>query len=482
MSDSNRLQLSRVTESTIGTTPGSTVATKIRVTGENFVYDISNVESEEIRSDRLTTDLIQVGGRVTGGFNFELSYGAFDEEIESAMFSTWLTSPVKLNLTSDSSITQVTDSTDTYAVDAGGASFVACHLVRASGFGSAANNQLFRVASSTAATIVGTSLTLTDEAAPPAGARLKVVGFQGASGDITAAASGLSSTALNFTTLGLRVGQWIKIGGTAAGNKFATAQLNDFVRITAISATALTCDNLPATWTTDAGTGKTIQVWVSDVIRVGTTKKAFSFEKAIMSQASPYYMVNRGCIVNRMTLSFASQRILTGTFEFLGFDVAGSLTSMDSSPDEAAQNDVLSASANVGRIAEAGVVAGSPNFIQEINMTLNNNLREQTAVGSLGLIGHGVGKVQITGTLRAYFGDSSLLAKYFAGTATSLNARVAKSGKAMIHTFPNVKFNAANANASAQNQDVIQEIQFTALRDAATATSYQIDRFEEYAV
>lgn len=481
MSDSNRLQLARVTESTIGTTPNSPSMTKVRVTGENFVYDISNVVSEEIRNDRLTPDLIQVGGRVNGGFNFEMSYGAFDEEVESAMFSTWVTTPVILNVTSDSNITQVTDSSDTYTVDTGlGTPFKAGHLVRASGFTNAANNQLFRVASSTGTTIVGSSLTLTDEAAPPAGARLKVVGFEGASGDITATAGGLGSTSLDFTTLGLAVGQWIKIGGTAAGTRFATSVLNDFARITAISATALTLDNKPSGWTTDSGTSKTIQVWVSDYIRVGTTKKAFSYEKVILSQDTPYYQVFKGCIVNSMALSFAANRILTGTFDYIGFNAAGSTSPQDANPDEAAQNDVLSASANVGRIAEAGAVAGSPNYIQEVSFTLNNNLREQVAVGTLGLIGHGVGRAEVTGSLRAYFGSNALLDKYLNNTETSLNIRVAKSGKAQVHTFPRVKFSSANANAAGGNQDVEQNINFTALRDSTTLTNYQIDRFEEY--
>ena len=74
---------------------------------------------------------------------------------------------------------------------------------------------------------------------------MKVVGFQAASGDITATATGLGSTSLDFTTLGLAVGQWIKIGGSATADKFATAALNSTARITAIAATALTLDHLP---------------------------------------------------------------------------------------------------------------------------------------------------------------------------------------------------------------------------------------------
>lgn len=481
MSDSSYLQLARVTEVTPGTTPGSPAMTKVRVTGESFVYDITSVESEEIRSDRMTTDLILTGGRVTGGFNFELSYGAFDEELESALFSTWLETPEILNVTSDSNITQVTDSSDTYTVASGGASFVTGHLIRTSGFTNANNNALRRVASSTATTVVVATATLTDEAAPPAGARIKVVGFRGASGDITATSGGLGSTALDFTTLGLRVGQWVKIGGSTAGEQFATAVLNDFARITAIAATALTLDNKPSGWTTDAGTSKTITVYISDVLRVGTTKKAFSYEKAILSQGTPYYQTFAGCTVNTMNLNFRSGAILTGSFDFLGYAATGSTSPQDASPDEAAQNDVLASSSNVGRIAEGGSVVGSPNYMQEVTLNINNNLREQTAIGTVGLVGVGVGSAQISGTVRAYYGSESLLTKYLNNTETSLNMRVQKNSQAQIYTLPRVKFSSANANAAARNQDVVQEIGFTALRDTSTGTSLQIDRFEEYA-
>ena len=55
---------------------------------------------------------------------------------------------------------------------------------------------------------------------------VKVVGFQGATGDVTATATGLGSTLLDFTTLGLSAGQWIWVGGDTSGVKFATAACN----------------------------------------------------------------------------------------------------------------------------------------------------------------------------------------------------------------------------------------------------------------
>jgi hypothetical protein len=273
MADSNRLRLAYVEESTLGTTPASPAMRLVRATGESLNFDIGNTESKEIRADRQTTDLIQVDAKSSGGINFELSFPtvrtALEDFLSASLFASgWSNMPEKFNATADSSITDVADATDTYTVDAGGTAFKAGHLVRTQGFTNAANNALFKVASSTATTVVmaGTP-TLTNEPVPPAGARLKVVGFEGASGDVTATATGLGSTALDFTTLGLSAGQWIKIGGGSAGTEFANVPANNnFARISAVAANALTLDNRPSGWGVDNGAGKTIRIWAGDIV------------------------------------------------------------------------------------------------------------------------------------------------------------------------------------------------------------------------
>ena len=483
MTDSNLLRLAYVAESTIGTTPGSPAMKNIRVTGESLDYSIDTIRSEEIRTDRLTPDLIQTSARVNGGFNFEWSYGAFDDFIEGAMFSTWLSTPERNNNgVADSVITQVTDSTDTFTVASGGASFVAGHLIRNSGFASAANNGLFRVSSSTATTIVvGGTPTLTDEAAPAAAARIKVVGFRGASGDITATASGLGSTALNFTTLGLYVGQWIKIGGSTAGEQFATAADNGWARITAIAATALTLDNLPTGWATDSGTSKTITVYVGDIIKVGTTKKSYSVEKVLLGQSVPAYLMYRGLMVNTVNLNFQAGNVLSGSFDFLGMSSTISGSGAGASYTDVASNDVMNSVSDMGRVAEGGSAVGTPNFITQMAVTINNSLREKTAIGTFGLVDVGAGDSNISGQITTYFGSDALLQKFINNTASSINMRVQKSNKANVFTFPRVKFSSSRVVAGSRNSDVLVELGFQALRDTATGNQFQIDRFEEFA-
>lgn len=483
MADSNRLRLAYVEETSLGTTPASPAMRAIRATGESLNHDIQTTESKEIRSDRQTADLIQVGAANSGGLNFELSFPAprtwLADFLRYALFaSAWGAQPEAWNATADSVITDAGTAADTYAVASGGTAFKAAHLVRASGFAVAANNQLFRVASSTGTTVAGSSLGLTAETAPPAGARLKVVGFEGASGDLQATATGLASTVLDFTTLGLAVGQWLRIGGAGAGQRFATAADNDWVRVTGIQAHAITLDHRPSGWSTDSGAAETLQVFVGDMLRNGTAKRGVTIEKGFLDLATPEYLAYRGMVVAQMSLQVGSKEVVTGSFSFMGLSHATATAELGT-PEAAGSAGVMTASANVGRIAEGGAALGTPNFVKSVSIDLQNNLREIDAVGTLGLVDVGVGKLGLTGKMSTYFGSSALYQKYLSGSETSLVLRLQKDGQAIVLTLPRVKFEKGTVTAQGENQDVMAELDFRALRDSLTDATIQIDRVEE---
>ena len=93
--NSSQTELSYVAEDTWGVTPTSPTPAfqAIRFTGESLKITNESVVSDEIRPDRNVPDTILVGGDASGGIDGELSYGTFDDFIESALFSTWTGSP-----------------------------------------------------------------------------------------------------------------------------------------------------------------------------------------------------------------------------------------------------------------------------------------------------------------------------------------------------------------------------------------------------
>jgi hypothetical protein len=488
MSATNRVQLAGVRETTLGTTPTTPRMRGMRFTGESLRFAPSLVDSAEIRADRMNADPILVGNQSGGGINFELSFppdkSLMSELLCSTFFADWVNTPFRDNDgTADSVITDVAASGGVVTVVTG-AAFVAGQLVRNTGFGQAANNGIIKCTTGSATVPAFASQGLVNEPVPPAAARMKVVGFQGASGDITATASGLASTLLDFTTLGLAVGKWLKIGGTAAGDKFATAADNDWIRITAIAANAITADNLPTGWAVDAGAGKTIKVWTGDELKNGTTKIGVTLERGYLDQTTPSYIAQSGQVVNTMQSSIEAKRVITGSLDFLGMGGGVSTTPLDASIDaspDIGTYPVMAGSANVGRVAEAGAKLIGPNFIQKLTFSIANNLRTRDAADQINTVDIGEGDCSVTGEVTTYFGDTSLLTKYFNNTATSINARVAKGVQALIWQFPRVVYNSnGSPNAQAKNQDVLLPLGFRATLDSATGAEVILDRLEYF--
>lgn len=490
MGTANRVQLSLCRETTIGTTPNTPRMRAVRLTKENLSFTPNYILSDELRSDRNNADPIKVMQASEGSIDFELSYpddnSPLSEIFRSAFFNPWVNTPTFFNDgTADSVVTDAGTVANTYAVVSGGASVVLGHLVRATGFTNAANNKAtpFRVASSTATTIVGTTLALTAETVPPAAAKLKVVGFMGAAGDITAAAGGLASTALNFTTLGLVPGMWLKIDSTTTINGFATAANNDWIRISGtITATSIPCDNLPAGWGVDAGAAKTIAVYFGDQIRNGVTTSSVSLEKGFMDLVTPVYIVNTGMVVDTLSLNLSSRNKITGTATFKGMGGSQSTTTLDAVLDAATTGAVMAGNANVGRVGEAGAQQTSPSWAKDLTIQIANNLRTIEALDATSPVGINPGDCDVTGGFDVYFGDNVLLAKLYAGTASSINARVVKNSQALVFSIPRETLQSGVPAAAGKNTDVMLSSQWAASVDTAlTSAQILLDRIEFYA-
>jgi hypothetical protein len=78
-----------IPEVTAGTTPATPAFEYLRVTGGGMRSAKATEVSEELRSDRNVVDEMLVGLDAAGTYPFELIYGALDDFIEGALFSSW---------------------------------------------------------------------------------------------------------------------------------------------------------------------------------------------------------------------------------------------------------------------------------------------------------------------------------------------------------------------------------------------------------
>lgn len=491
MTSSNRVRLAGVAEATFGTTPNTPRMRTQRVTSIGLAKKADYVDSAVIRDDRMNDDPIPVGQTNDGSIGIEWHFppdgSLLREEIKSAFGNAFTTAPVRDNDgTADSVITDIGTTANTITFTTG-AAFVVGHLVRNTGYAVSGNNGLFPVTTGGTTSLVSTGAFTTPETAPPAAARTKVVGFQGTSGDITATSTGLGSTTLDFTTLGLSIGMWVKIGGTGSAFRFATAACNVWGRVSAApTATALTLDNLPATWTTDAGSGKTIRVFFGDWIKNGVSKYGVTLERGFLGQTVPSYIAQAGMRVNTLEFGGSSKGIATGSVAFMGMEGTVSTTPLDASPDAAptsADYPVMAFSAHCGRVGYGGSAVGSPNWVKMIKFTINNNLRVIEAVSDGDATAPGPvdiedGSFDVAIELDTYYGNKSILDDIHAGTQRGVNTRLVRSNRAMVWEAPRITPREGDPSVGGKNQDVMLPVRGTASIDPTTSAHLILNLLE----
>jgi hypothetical protein len=94
--------LAYVPEVTFGVTPSTPTMIALRNKGSDLGVNKDSFQSEELRSDRQISDLRHGAVKVSGGFDFELSYGEYDAILEMALFSAWNTNVLKAGTTAKS--------------------------------------------------------------------------------------------------------------------------------------------------------------------------------------------------------------------------------------------------------------------------------------------------------------------------------------------------------------------------------------------
>ena len=208
-------------------------------------------------------------------------------------------------------------------------------------------------------------------------------------------------------------------------------------------------------------------------IRNGTTKKSYTIEKAFLD--NELFHRYAGMRVTALNFDLTSQSILTGSFGFTGkSQVVASTTVASGTVTAASTNNVMNASGNVGRLWEGGQAVTGTVF-QALSLSLNNNPREQTQVGSDQLAGVGLGQCDITGAFTAYFEDNALITKFVDNTDTSIRWQVDDTdGNSYIVDVPKVRLMDQTIVANGPNDDVMQDVSWGGIVDTTGTYAIQI--------
>jgi hypothetical protein len=117
MSESSRVQVRYVEETTFGTTPAAALK-NLRATGFRLKRNTQGAVSEEIRSDRQIPDWIRTGIDVGGEIPFELVYGNLDDFLEGVFAADWLTNTGLAGVQSGTDLLRNGSTAKSYTIEA----------------------------------------------------------------------------------------------------------------------------------------------------------------------------------------------------------------------------------------------------------------------------------------------------------------------------------------------------------------------------
>lgn len=351
------------------------------------------------------------------------------------------------------------------------------------------NNGLKHVGSgSTATKIVVTESGLVTETAPNT-AEISVCGVEGATGDIQISSDGeITSTILDFTTLGLRVGQMIYVGGKEDANKFATATNIGFARVVSITEHMLEIDKTEDPFTVDAGTGKKIQLffgantYVKPESEGGALKKTYTIEAEFqdeISQDNSGYRYVSGNLPNQVVINIPLTDKCTLDWSFTGKTArADSPTKIFSTTVEPlTRTAAVNSSTSVPRLLlKSGLSGTLATYLENLTITINNNATNTRAVGVFGAVFANPGNLAIELSGSAYLDSPNIAKAIFENESVSLDIAFCNSDGCMYVEMPQATLG-DGSNTFNENGPVTIAITGRAFRDPVYNTNLSITLF-----
>lgn len=456
--DSNLTGLSYALEQTLGVLPGS--PTWIAVEPNSYAQFggmTKLTKREPITASRMTRKGVVTDLEVNADFQVDLTMYSIRDLLPTFIGAPWVArtsiAPTAVSLTG----------TDHYTVSSE-AGFFAGTLLLATGFDDADNNGLKRITAVAAGVLTCAGQDLVADASPAAAALVKQVGFQFASGDLVASAPGgiptLVTSVADMTDVfdGLGAGDWVYVGGDAAGASFtATPGVNGWARIATLASDLVTFDKTQGTWGTDAGTGKTVQVFFGDTLQnqadpADQVIYPVQWERSLGTGGFEYVL---GSIGNELTIAMAPSNKITVDMKFLAIDTETRTTGAGAkSGTRAVQvyGDALNTSTDFARLSlldeDAAPVPGSAltNYVLEASVTLNNNASVAKALTVLGGFDITLGNLDVTGKMTSYFTDVDIIDAAKENRDISMDFTLVRDNRGMLFDIPRVAMSDARLN------------------------------------
>lgn len=210
--------------------------------------------------------------------------------------------------------------------------------------------------------------------------------------------------------------------------------------------------------------------WATDVLKAGTTRRSFTIERYHTDIGK--YLRSTGCSFNALSLSVAPNSMVTGSLSVIGKGFAVASVAITGAT-YAAESTTAPFDSFTGSITEGG---SSIAVVTSIDLSIDNGMEALYVVGSDETLLPSIGKSSVTGSITAYFEDSSLIDKFIAETASSLSFVLTDlAGNSYTFSMPNIKYNSGNPEVGGPGA-VTVSLDFVALYDSGISSQIQITR------
>ena len=210
--------------------------------------------------------------------------------------------------------------------------------------------------------------------------------------------------------------------------------------------------------------------WATNVLKAGTTRGSYTVERH--HQDIGKYLRSTGCNFNALSLSVAPNSMVTGSFSVIGKDFAVASTAITGAT-YAAESTTSPFDSFTGSITEGG---SSIAVITGLELSLDNGMESMYVVGSSSTLLPSIGKSSVSGSVTAYFEDSTLIDKFINETSSSLTFVLTDlAGNSYTFNLPNVKYNSGNPEVGGAGA-VTVSLDFVALYNSGDASQIKITR------
>lgn len=294
-------------------------------------------------------------------------------------------------------------------------------------------------------------------------------GTWGTLATISAATISASSTdnsfndsANGFITAGFAAGDVLTTTGFTNGANNSTSAV-------VVSVTAGKMIVSGATLATEAASAGRSITSNAEPLTAGTIRRSFTIERNFADIGQ--YLRYVGTEFDGFDVDVKAEGIVPIVFNVLGQDQTSASTPIAGATYPAAPTrspfDGFS-----GSIKEGGSVIA---VLTEVKCTLKNNLAEIYVVGSPKTLEPAIGKSTVTGTVTAYFQDTTMLNKFVNETESSIEFTLTDGTYSYGFLIPRVKYTGAPPNVSS-DKPITLSMPFSALLDSVTGTNLRITK------